>query len=129
MNEKLGLRYIWIYPWILDNSNHQHDVHYIAKLQKYGGWQAWNTDIRRCGCCSCCGYCVCSCCLMFLSPHVHLPYSFGQVVCSEIPKCQFQENFKLINVKNILSFCSFCRASSDFLCTVPRTPAMLVIRG
>ena len=48
---KLEFKCIWKHAWLLDNSNTQHDVHKIAQLHKYGGWQTWNTNIRSCGCC------------------------------------------------------------------------------
>ena len=43
-------KYIWIYAWMLDDSNCQYDVHYIAKLHKHGGWQTWTISIWSCSC-------------------------------------------------------------------------------
>ena len=33
---------VWIYAWILDKSNCQHDIHYIANSHDYGGRRTWN---------------------------------------------------------------------------------------
>ena len=32
---------------ILDNSNHQYDVHQITKPHIYVGWRTWNTNIEK----------------------------------------------------------------------------------
>ena len=44
-NIKLILKYIDIYACNLDNSNHQYQVHYITKLQEYGGWQTFEVMV------------------------------------------------------------------------------------
>ena len=44
-------KHIWIYTWILDNSNRQHGIPWNTKPHLYGAWWTWNINIQIFGRC------------------------------------------------------------------------------